>query len=67
MGDVVDFPLRVLRLRSTSVANGWEASFGRTVRVSLRFGEMSRSTKPEGTLADASGFGRWQTKGWLRC
>jgi hypothetical protein len=26
MGDVVEFPLRVLRLRSTSVARRWEAS-----------------------------------------
>ena len=58
MGDVVEFPLRVLRLRSTSVAHGWEAAFGRTVRVPLRFGELSRSTKPESALASAVGFGR---------
>jgi hypothetical protein len=59
MGDVVEFPLRVLRPRTTSVARRWEASFERTVRVPLRFGELSRSSKLEGTLADAFGFGRW--------
>jgi len=67
MGDVVDFPLRVLRPRPTSVVHGWEAALERTVRVSLRFGGMSRPTKLEGTLAGASGFGRWQPTGWLRC
>jgi hypothetical protein len=59
MGDVVEFPLRVLRPRPTSVVRWWEASFERTVRVPLRFGEVSRSPKLEGTLADALGFGRW--------
>jgi hypothetical protein len=34
MGDVVGFPLRVSRLRTTSVGRGWEASFGRASRVS---------------------------------
>jgi hypothetical protein len=67
MGDVVEFPLCVLRPRTTSVALGWEASFERTVRAPLRFGEMSHSSKLEGTLASAFGFGRWQPTGWLRC
>jgi hypothetical protein len=44
MGDVVDFPLRVLRPRSTSVARWWEASFEPSARVLLRFGERSRSS-----------------------
>jgi hypothetical protein len=43
MGDVVAFPLRVLRLRSTSVARGREASLGRTVCVKARFGRPNRT------------------------
>jgi hypothetical protein len=31
MGDVVEFPLRVLRRRATSVARRWEATLGRKV------------------------------------
>jgi hypothetical protein len=46
MGDVVEFPLRVLRLRSTSVAHGWEASLGWTVRPPARFGEPTCNPEP---------------------
>jgi hypothetical protein len=46
MGDVVEFPLRVLRLRSTSVALRREASLGRTVRSSTRFGGLTRNPEP---------------------
>jgi hypothetical protein len=67
MGDVVVFPLRVLRPRSTSVALGWEASFGRTARAPAHLGVLSRSTKPGGTLEDVHSFGRVLPKGWLRC
>jgi hypothetical protein len=67
MGGVVEFLLCVLRLRSTSVAQRWEASFERTVRVPIHFGGLARSTKLEGTLEDVHCFGRVLPKGWLRC
>ena len=46
MGDVVGFPLRVLRLNTTSVANRWEAAPGRTVLAKTRFGGSTRTPGP---------------------
>jgi hypothetical protein len=57
MGDVVLFPLRVLRLRTTSVARRWEAALGTTVARRPASVGRNASTKPEGALEDAHSFG----------
>jgi hypothetical protein len=46
MGDVVEFPLRVLHPRPTSVAQRWEAAFGRTVLAKTRFGGSLQTPHP---------------------
>jgi hypothetical protein len=66
MGDVVDFPLRVLRLRTTSVARRREAAFGRTVASKLASANRDAATIPDGTPARAHCFGRVLSMGWLR-
>jgi hypothetical protein len=38
MGDVVEFPLRVLYPSFTAVFDGWEAAFGRAAGEPTRFG-----------------------------
>jgi hypothetical protein len=67
MGDVVEFPLRVLHLRPTSVVHWWEASFGRTVPATTRFGGPLQTPRPERTPKAVLCFGREHPEGWLRC
>jgi hypothetical protein len=67
MGGVVEFPtLRVLHLRTTSVARWWEAPFGRTAREPNRFGVLTRNPFPESSLAGVHSFGREHPGGILR-
>jgi hypothetical protein len=57
MGDVVEFPLRVLRPRATSVARRWEAAFGRTGAQNPASAGHNAPTIPEGILAGAQDLG----------
>jgi hypothetical protein len=49
-GDVVVFPLRVLRSRVASAARGWEASFGRMVAFLLISVSRTASVNPKEPL-----------------
>jgi hypothetical protein len=63
MGDVVGFPLRVLRLRTTSVARWWEAPLETTVARRPASADRPATMNLEGTLAGAHSFGRVLPKG----
>jgi hypothetical protein len=63
MGDVVGFPLRVLHLQATSVANRWEAPLRRKVLAETRCGRSMQTPSPRETPKVAQRFGNEQPTG----